>query len=267
MTSRSLGGDETGGGTRSARQAVTLYPDPVAILGLRGDRSPHPVPPIATATSPARLATGADLRRTGPEEGLPVVCLNGGTAAEVEGDWSASLGWLVRRLAPEHPDLAFYEVRYRVKSWNRLDSCAADARAALEQVARPDRPTVLLGYSMGGAVAIAAADHPSVTTVIGCAPWIPDRLDLGGLFGRHVAVLHGSLDAYLPGLPGVSASSSARGVERIRAMGVDATYELIPGAIHAMALRTPLGLVPAPRAATWARLVGEELARAQAESD
>ena len=32
-----------------------------------------------------------------------VVCVNGGQAGEVEGTWSASLEWLVRRLAPRFP--------------------------------------------------------------------------------------------------------------------------------------------------------------------
>ena len=34
-----------------------------------------------------------------------VVCVNGGQAAEVEGTWSASLEWLVTRLAPRFPEL------------------------------------------------------------------------------------------------------------------------------------------------------------------
>ena len=50
------------------------------------------------------------MRRTGPPEGLPVVCVNGGSAAVVPGDWSASMEWLVerhagvlRREAPDEP--------------------------------------------------------------------------------------------------------------------------------------------------------------------
>jgi hypothetical protein len=49
------------------------------------------------------------MRRTGPADGLPVVCVNGGAAAPVPGDWSASIEWLVRRLAPGSPRLAFHE--------------------------------------------------------------------------------------------------------------------------------------------------------------
>src|SRR5579871_2327806 len=203
------------------------------------------------------LATGAELRVTGAGP-TAVVCVNGGQAAEVEGTWSASLEWLVGRLAPRFPDLRFAEVRYRIKSWRRLDSCVDDARAAIRQVGA-DR-TVLLGFSMGGAVAIAAANEPSVDRVLGLAPWIPDRLPLEPLRGKRLDVLHGSLDRYLPGIPGVSPTSSRRGFDRARALGVEGSYELIPGALHGIALRAHWGRpVPLPRAGRWAQRVAAQL--------
>ena len=213
------------------------------------------------------LASGAAMRRTGPADGIPVVCVNGGTATPAPGDWSASIEWLVGRLAPEHPALAFHEVRYRVKSWKRLDSCLEDAAAALDAVADAGgRHTLLLGFSMGGAVSIGAAGHPSVSTVVGLAPWIPERLDLDGLRGRRLAVIQGSLDGGLPGVPGISPRSSRAGYERVRAAGIDASYALIRGALHPIAFRwRGHGLLPAPRAGAWARAVGEQLARFQAE--
>ena len=168
-----------------------------------------------------------------------VVCVDGGQGGEVEGTWSASLEWLVRRLAPRFPQLGFAEVRYRVKSWRRLELCVEDARAAVR--AAGGARTLMLGFSMGGAVAIAAADEPAVERVVGLAPWIPDRLDVSPLRGKRLDVLHGSLDRYLPGIPGV--------------------YTLIPGALHAIALRAPgrREPVPLPRAARWAELVAREL--------
>ena len=213
------------------------------------------------------LASGAAMRRTGPAGGLPVVCVNGGTGTVVPGDWSASIQWLVERLAPEHPAIAFHEVRYRVKSWKHLDSCLEDAEAALDAAADPGgRRTLLLGFSMGGAVSIGVAGHPSVSTVVGLAPWIPARLDVGGMRGRRLAVIQGSLDGWIPGVPGVSPRSSRAGFERIHDMGVAAGYTLIRGGVHPIAFRwRGERLVPAPRAATWARLVGGELARFQAE--
>jgi pimeloyl-ACP methyl ester carboxylesterase len=230
---------------------------------------PPPTDTDVPASGPARreleLATGAGLRVTGPPAGDAVVCVNGGRGRDVPGTWSASLEWLVDSLAPGHPSLAFAEVRYRLKSWQRLGMCIEDAAAAVgEMTAGGARRVLLLGFSMGGAVAIGAAGDPAVRTVLGLAPWIPDRLDLSGLAGRRLAVLHGAWDRYLPGIPGVSPASSRRGFERARAEGVEGSYELIPRALHPIAVRAPWGAaLPAPRAGRWAELVGEELARFQ----
>ena len=211
-----------------------------------------------------QLRSGGELRLTGLR-GAPagVVCVNGGQGGEVEGTWSASLEWLVRVLAPRFPRLAFGEVRYRIKSWQRLDWCAEDAHDAIDAVGA--RRTLLLGFSMGGAVAVRVAAQPSVETVLGLAPWLPERLSLEPLRGRRLRVLHGSLDRWLPGIPGVSPASSRRGFERARALGVEGEYTLIPGALHGVALRAHWGrAVPLPRARAWARLVADELERFQA---
>jgi pimeloyl-ACP methyl ester carboxylesterase len=212
----------------------------------------------------ATLDTGAELRLTGPADAeAAIVCVNGGQGGEVPGTWSASLEWLVRRLAPAFPALAFAEVKYRIKSWKRLDWCIEDARAAIAATGAPR--TLLLGFSMGGAVAVQAADAPGVEAVLGLAPWLPDRLPVDPLRGRRLRVLHGALDRWLPGIPGVSPASSLRGFERARALGVDGEYTLIPGAVHGVALRAHWGMaIPLPRASTWARLVAGELTRFQA---
>jgi pimeloyl-ACP methyl ester carboxylesterase len=184
--------------------------------------------------------------------------VNGGQSGEVAGTWSATLEWLVGRLAPRFPELVFAEVRYRIKSWNRLDCCIEDARAAITATAA--ERTVLVGFSMGGIVAAQAADERSVETVIGLAPWLPERLSLAPLRGRRFRVLHGSLDRWLPGIPGVSPASSRRGFERARALGVEGEYTLIAGATHGVALRARWGRpIPLPRASTWASLVAGEL--------
>ncbi len=214
----------------------------------------------------SELATGAELRLSGPADRAAVVCVNGGQSAEVEGSWSASIEWLVRRLAPRFPELGFAEVRYRIKSWKRLDSCVADTRAAVREVGAPR--TLLLGFSMGGAVAIKAADEAGVEGVLGLAPWIPDRLALDPLRAKRLDVIHGGLDRWLPGIPGVSAESSRRGFERARALGVEGDYTLIPGALHGIAFRAPGGVAwPLPRAGEWARLVAAEVGRFQAAVD
>ena len=205
------------------------------------------------------LPTGAALRVTG-EGPLAVVCVNGGQGHEVPGTWSATLEWLVRRVAPEFPGLRFGEVRYRVKSWKRLDWCIEDARAAID--ALDGGRTLLLGFSMGGAVSVAAAAHDGVEVVLGLGPWIPDRLDVSPLRGKRLVVVHGALDRWLPGIPGVSPTSSRRGFERAVAAGADGTYTTIPGAVHGIAVRGPAGrVVPLPRARRWAELVAAELTR------
>jgi pimeloyl-ACP methyl ester carboxylesterase len=204
------------------------------------------------------LSTGAEMRLTG-DGPTAVVCVNGGQAREVEGTWSASLEWLVRRLAPRFPEVVFAEVRYRVKSWQRLEACVEDARAAVR--AMGEQRTVLLGFSMGGAVAISTADEPSVERVLGLAPWIPDRLSLEPLRGKRLDILHGSLDRWLPGIPGVSPASSRHGFERARRLGIAGRYELIPGALHGIALRARWGRpLPLPRARAWEQRVAAQLA-------
>lgn len=210
------------------------------------------------------LSTGAEMRITGQAGArAAVVCVNGGQSGEVEGTWSASLEWLVSRLAPRFPELAFAEVRYRIKSWKRLDWCVEDLRAAI--VAASAQRTLLVGFSMGGAVAAQAADEVSVETVVGLAPWLPERISLAPLLGRRLRIIHGSLDRWLPGIPGVSPASSRNGFERAKALGVQGDYTLIPGATHGIALRAHWGRpIPLPRAATWARLVAGELERFQA---
>ena len=83
------------------------------------------------------LATGAEMRLTGGGR-TAVVCVNGGQAAEVEGTWSASLEWLVGRLAPRFPELTFAEVRYRrdQRFGGAAESVTSAKRARLVAAAR-----------------------------------------------------------------------------------------------------------------------------------
>ena len=77
---------------------------------------------------------------------------------------------------------------------------------------------------------------------------------------RRLDVLHGSLDRYLPGVPGVSAAASRRGFDRAQALGIDGSYTLIRGAVHGVALRVPGGsTVRLPRAGAWLRLISAHL--------
>ena len=176
-------------------------------------------------------------------------------ARRSSGSWGGS--------APTHPSLGFLEVRYRIKSWRRLELCIEDGAAAVDAAQEAGaREVAVLGFSMGGAVAVHVAGDAAVSTVIALAPWFYERLDVSPLDGRRLAVFHGALDRGLPGVPGVAPELSRRGYELARARGVDADRTLISGAIHPIALRAPWGgLVPMPRAGRWAELVSEELTR------
>jgi len=209
------------------------------------------------------LTTGAEARWTNEPASRAVVCVNGGTAAEVPGTWSSSLEWLVQRLAPRFPGLGFLEVRYRTKSWRRLELCIEDARSAIEAAREAGGEEIaLVGYSMGGAVAVHTARDPAVRSVIALAPWLYPQLDLAPLAGRRLAVVHGSLDRGFPGIPGVRPALSLDGYRRAQRLGVDAVRTVIPFASHAIALRSPTGRpVALPRAKRWAELVAEELER------
>ena len=209
-------------------------------------------------TERVQLSTGAELRVRNDTAPHAVILVNGGSARTVPGTWSATSELLATELAPRFTELAFAEVKYRTKTWNELDSCMADARAALDLV---ERPALLVGFSMGGAVSIGVSAHPSAVGVLGLAPWIPERLSLEGLAGKRLDVLHGSWDRYLPGIPGVSASSSRRGFDRARALGIEGTYALIERGLHGAALRRRSGaIVRLPRAQAWVDRVGERLA-------
>jgi dienelactone hydrolase len=209
------------------------------------------------------LASGAEGRWTGTPGRRAVVCVNGGTGAEVPGTWSASVEWLVRAVAPRLDGLAFLEVRYRYKSWNRLDECIEDGAAALDAAREAGAEEIaLLAFSMGGVVAVRNAAAPETRVVVGVNPWLPLELELEPLAGRRLAVIHGSLDAPLPGVPGVKPSMSRKAAERARAAGADVERRVLRGALHAVALRGRGGRpVPLPRANAYADFVAGELER------
>jgi pimeloyl-ACP methyl ester carboxylesterase len=212
------------------------------------------------------LASGAQLRMRGPAGGRVVLTINGGTARDLPGTWSASTQYLVDALAPQFPTVGFAETKYRIRSWRRFEMCLQDGRAALDHVADAGATEiVLVGFSLGGAVSTQIADHPLVTTVIGLAPWLPQELPTDAMAGRAFHVLHGTRDP-LPGTSGVSPASSRAGFDRILAAGATGTYSLITFGIHAIALRAPWGgLIPMPRARSWSRQVARLLADSVAE--
>lgn len=189
--------------------------------------------------------------------------MNGGTAAAVPGTWSASVEWLVQRLARRFPELGFLEVRYRIKSWRRLDLCVEDAAAAIGAAqASGAEELALLGFSMGGAVAVRNAAAAGVGLVAGVNPWLPPELELDPLQGRRLAIVHGALDAPLPLIPGVKPSMSLAAAERARRLGIVVERRVVRLGFHAVALRRRGGgMLALPGADGYADFVGGELER------
>jgi dienelactone hydrolase len=214
------------------------------------------------------LSTGGEARLRNEGASLAAVLANGGTAKPVPGTWSATSELLATELAPRHPEIAFAEVRYRVKSWNELESCMADTAATLDLAEElGTRRSLLVGFSMGGAVSIGVAAHETVAGVLGLAPWIPDALDLHGLAGKRLDVVHGGWDRWLPGIPGVSPASSRKGFRRAEALGVAGTYTVLERGLHGAAVRRRSGeLVRLPRWRAWVDQVDGALSRFAAEA-
>ena len=208
------------------------------------------------------LASGGALRLSRPlaeMRGTQIVLgLGGSVARPAAPRWSASITWLLGRLGREIPGFAYAELRYHNRSWRAIAECVRDAREALA-ILPAESAVVPIGFSMGGGIAIAIAGDSRVRTVIGLAPWAPEQIPLEQLRGKRVALIHGSRDRYLPFLPGVPPEHSRQLMRRAGDAGALATFTLIRGAIHAIAVSTPLGLVPLPHARAWSAAVAEHL--------
>ncbi|WP_151523656.1 dienelactone hydrolase family protein [Serinicoccus kebangsaanensis] len=122
---------------------------------------------------------------------------------------------VARAGAPHRIDVSF--LRYARRGWND-GAPVRDARWALETVRaeHPGLPVGLLGYSMGGRVALHLAD--GVETVVTAAAWV-DEADLSVLrppASGRVLLLHGSEDQM------TAAEGSRLAAERLRGLGADA---------------------------------------------
>ncbi len=171
--------------------------------------------------------------------------------------------WLTGRLASALPEMGYVQVRYRASSWRALDGLLRDAQDAITATReRGAQRITLMGFSAGGATALAAAGHDDLSEVIGLAPWIPDQMDLSHLAGTRIQVIHGSWDGYRWWLPGVSPHHSLAGVARLQVAGADATHRVIDGAVHGIAIRCCGRHIPLVKAARWECAVVDALMKA-----
>ncbi|GAA5189648.1 alpha/beta hydrolase [Rugosimonospora acidiphila] len=153
-----------------------------------------------------------------------VLLLPGGSIKSRGRYWSfvdLGLRALARTLsvAGEPDGLAVYLLRYRYRGWNGEHADAlVDTREALDEIRRRHGsvPVSLVGNSLGGRAAFHAADDPSVTSVVGVAPWLPEGDPVDQLAGRRVLIMHGERDR-----SEASAASSLAYARRARAVVPD----------------------------------------------
>lgn len=149
--------------------------------------------------------------------------------------WSAPylrmipFGERVRELSQDR--IAVVRLRHTQTGWNgRRRTTVGQATWLLGDIAqkRPGMPIGLLGHSLGGRTAFAAAAFGQVTSVVALAPWVTESDPVEHLRDVDTLVIQGDRDGVCP------PEDSRAFVERVRASGGRIAYEEIPGAGHMM---------------------------------
>ena len=211
---------------------------------------PGPGGRIVSDMDVTTLVTGAQMRTTNPHGRAAVVCVNGGQARRGRGNVER-VARVARRPARAAASRGSRSPRCATGSSRGSGSTAASRTRARRSGEVGAERTLLLGFSMGGAVAIACRGR-----AVGRAACSASRRGspTGCRSSRCAASASTSSTARstagCPGIPGVSpALVAARLRARAGARRRRARYELIPGALHAIALRAHWGRpVPLPRA-------------------
>lgn len=181
-----------------------------------------------------------------------VVTLHGGPERgfSTTAPWSAPylrlfpFGRRIRELSEDR--IAVVRVRHTQTGWNGGEQTTlGQVRWLLgdlsERVAH--LPIGLLGHSLGGRTALAAAGHEQVRSVVALAPWVTEHDAVEHLLGRSVLLVQGDRDRECP------PEHAREFVHRLRAAGGDVRYEELHNCGHLM-LR---------RAAQWHDLAAEHL--------
>ena len=141
------------------------------------------------------------------------------------------------RRAAGDKGLVVARVRYRYRGWNGAEtSPVPDVEWALGRLDERfgGLPTALVGHSMGGRAAMYAAGHPSVSSVVGLAPWIEPGDPVAPLTGRALLVAHGTGDRMTSNVNSADFTREAAAVAR------SASYVAVEGEKHAMLHRASL---------------------------
>ncbi|MGB3686072.1 MAG: dienelactone hydrolase family protein [Ornithinimicrobium sp.] len=132
--------------------------------------------------------------------------------------------------------IAVAHLRYAVRGWNAHGDPLRDARWALAQidVAHPGLPIGLVGYSMGGRVALHLAGECRAQVLVTLAAWvepaeIPSWRPCPGL---TALMMHGSADQ-VTDPAGTQLAAAA-----LRQGGAGVEVEIVPGDTHTL-LRRP----------------------------
>ncbi len=185
---------------------------------------------------PLERAIHTLVRGERPVEAI-VVTLHGGPERGFRrtAPWSAPylrmipFGRRVRELSDER--IAIVHLRHTQTGWNGGErTTVGQARMLLAELARrePTLPVGLLGHSLGGRTALAAAGYAHVTTVAALAPWVTPHDDVAHLIDRDVLIVQGDRDRMCP-KPETDAF-----VERLREAGGHPRYEVLEGSGHSM---------------------------------
>ncbi len=129
-------------------------------------------------------------------------------------------------------DVAVAFLRYAVRGWNEAGDPMIDARWAVGEIERTygDLPLGLVGYSMGGRVALQLAGDCRPAAVVTLSAWVEpaEAAQWRPCPGLKALVLHGGSDRV------TDPAGSELAARTLRAGGSEVEAEIVPGDTHAI---------------------------------
>ena len=198
-----------------------------------------PIPGPATTADTAMTLTAADGSKVAVSQWLPkkspkaiILGLHGYGDYGPSTFTKAALAWRSHGIATIAPDQRGFGRNPSRGKWPGANALIADARTYMDQVRSrfPCTPVVLLGHSMGGGVALAAAPDIRADGLVLAAPAIWGGTNLNPIH-RAAAWLAASVvpDRRISGR-GVVRIQASDNIEALRALGRDPLYLAPPSA-------------------------------------